>query len=44
MQFHSPHAWLVQNDLATHGAEIMGDIPNFANMQPQIRIGRVVYG
>jgi uncharacterized protein (TIGR02118 family) len=34
----------LQNGLATHGAEIMGDIPNFTNVQPQIQIGSVVYG
>ena len=33
-----------QNGLATHGAEIMADIPNFTNVQPQIQVGSVVYG
>jgi uncharacterized protein (TIGR02118 family) len=32
----------LQQGLATHGAEIMGDIPNFTNVQPQIQIGSVV--
>jgi hypothetical protein len=30
--------------LATHGAEIMADIPNFTNVQPQIQIGNIVFG
>ena len=34
----------LQNGLATHGAEIMADIPNFTDVQPQIQIGSVVYG
>jgi uncharacterized protein (TIGR02118 family) len=34
----------LQNGLATHGAEIMADIPNFTNVQPQIQIGSVVFG
>ena len=34
----------LQNGLATHGAEIMGDIPNFTNVQPQIQIGTIVLG
>ena len=34
----------LQQGLATHGAEIMGDIPNFTNVQPQIQIGQVVLG
>src|ERR1041384_4987573 len=32
----------LQNGLATHGAEIMSDIPNFTNVQPQIQIGSIV--
>lgn len=32
----------LQHGLATHGAEIMSDIPNFTNVQPQIQIGSVV--
>ena len=32
----------LQKGLATHGAEIMGDIPNFTNVQPQIQIGSIV--
>ena len=31
-----------QNGLAAHGAEIMADIPNFTNVEPQIQISRVV--
>ena len=31
----------LQNGLATHGAEIMADIPNFTNVQPQVLISRV---
>ena len=34
----------LQKGLATHGAEIMGDIPNFTNVQPQIQIGSIVLG
>ena len=34
----------LQNGLATHGAEIMADIPKFTNVQPQIQIGSVVLG
>jgi uncharacterized protein (TIGR02118 family) len=33
-----------QNGLTTHGAEIMSDIPNFTNVQPQIQIGQVILG
>jgi hypothetical protein len=32
----------LQKGLAAHGAEIMGDIPNFTNVQPHIQIRRVV--
>lgn len=32
----------LQNGLTTHGAEIMADIPNFTNVQPQIQIGSIV--
>jgi uncharacterized protein (TIGR02118 family) len=34
----------LQKGLATHGAEIMDDIPNFTNVQPQIQIGNIVFG
>lgn len=34
----------LQKGLATHGAEIMADIPNFTNVQPQIQIGSIVLG
>jgi uncharacterized protein (TIGR02118 family) len=31
----------LQRGLATHGAEIMGDIPNFTNIQPVVQINRI---
>jgi uncharacterized protein (TIGR02118 family) len=34
----------LQKGLATHGAEMIADIPNFTNVQPQIQIGSVVLG
>ena len=34
----------LQKGLAAHGAEIMADIPNFTNVQPQIQIGSIVFG
>ena len=34
----------LQKGLATHGAEIMADIPNFTNVQPQIQVGNIVFG
>jgi uncharacterized protein (TIGR02118 family) len=34
----------LQKGLAAHGAEIMADIPNFTNVQPQIQIGNIVFG
>ncbi len=34
----------LQNGLTTHGAEIMADISNFTNVQPQIQIGSIVFG
>ena len=34
----------LQQGLATHGAEIMADIPNFTNVQPQIQVGNMVFG
>ena len=34
----------LQNGLTTHGAEILADIPNFTNVQPQIQIGNIVLG
>jgi uncharacterized protein (TIGR02118 family) len=33
----------LQQGLATHGAEIMADIPNFTNVQPQIQVGNMVF-
>jgi uncharacterized protein (TIGR02118 family) len=33
----------LQQGLATHGAEIMADIPNFTNAQPQIQVGNMVF-
>ena len=32
----------IQAMLAQHGAEIMGDIPNFTNIQPTIQVDEVV--
>jgi uncharacterized protein (TIGR02118 family) len=32
----------LQQGLATHGAEIMADTPNFTNVQPQIQVGSLV--
>lgn len=32
----------LQNALATHGAELIGDIPNFTNVQPVMQIGQSV--
>ncbi|MBI2321496.1 MAG: EthD family reductase [Chloroflexi bacterium] len=32
----------LQNAMATHGAEVMGDIPNYTNIQPTIQIGEIV--
>jgi uncharacterized protein (TIGR02118 family) len=40
--FETPEA--LQNGLAAHGAEIMGDIPNYTNLQPQIQINRIALG
>jgi uncharacterized protein (TIGR02118 family) len=34
----------LQQSLAKHGAEIMGDIPNFSSVAPHIVISRVVIG
>ena len=34
----------LQKGLAAHGAEILADIPNFTNVQPQIQIGSIVLG
>jgi uncharacterized protein (TIGR02118 family) len=31
----------LQKGLAAHGAEIMGDIANYTNLQPQIQINRI---
>jgi uncharacterized protein (TIGR02118 family) len=32
----------VQQAFGTHGAELMGDIPNFTNVQPQVQISSIV--
>ena len=40
--FETPEA--LQSGLAAHGAEIMGDIPNYTNLQPQIQINRIAVG
>jgi uncharacterized protein (TIGR02118 family) len=34
----------LQTGLAAHGAEIMGDIINYTNVQPQIQINRIAVG
>lgn len=34
----------LQKGLAAHGAEIMGDIANYTNVQPQIQINRIAVG
>jgi len=34
----------LQATLAQHGGEIMGDIPNFTNIQPIIQVDEVVVG
>jgi uncharacterized protein (TIGR02118 family) len=34
----------LQKGLAAHGAEIMGDIVNYTNVQPQIQINRIAVG
>ena len=31
----------LQNGMATHGAEIMGDIANYTNVQPIVQINRI---
>jgi uncharacterized protein (TIGR02118 family) len=31
----------LQGGLATHGAELMGDIPNFTNVQPLIQVSQI---
>lgn len=31
-----------QKGIGTHGREIMGDIPNYTNVQPQIQISEIV--
>jgi uncharacterized protein (TIGR02118 family) len=33
-----------QNGIAAHGKEIMGDIPNYTNISPQIQISEIVVG
>jgi uncharacterized protein (TIGR02118 family) len=33
----------LQNGFATHGAEIMGDVPNFTNVQPIVQINRIAF-
>lgn len=32
----------VQKGLGTHGPELMGDIPNFTNVQPQVQINNII--
>jgi uncharacterized protein (TIGR02118 family) len=31
----------LQGGLAVHGAEVMGDIPNFTNVQPLIQVSQI---
>lgn len=33
----------LQKGLTTHGPEIMADIPNFTNVQPQIQVGSLIF-
>jgi uncharacterized protein (TIGR02118 family) len=33
-----------QKGMGQHGQEIMADIPNYTNIQPQIQIGEIVSG
>ena len=33
-----------QKAMEAHGKEIMGDVPNYTNIQPQIQISEVVVG
>jgi uncharacterized protein (TIGR02118 family) len=30
--------------MAEHGAEIMGDVPNYTNQQPELIVGEVTHG
>ena len=32
----------LQQGMAAHGAEIMGDIPNFTNVQPTVQVSNIV--
>ena len=34
----------LQKGLAAHGAEILGDIANYTNIQPQIQINQIAVG
>ena len=34
----------LQQGMAAHGAEIMGDIPNFTNVQPVTQVSNIVLG
>ena len=31
-----------QKGIKAHGAEIMGDVPNYTNLQPQVQISEIV--
>jgi uncharacterized protein (TIGR02118 family) len=33
-----------QKGIAAHGTEIMGDIPNYTDISPQIQISEIVVG
>ena len=32
----------LQSALATHGPDLMGDIPNFTKLQPQMQLSRII--
>ncbi len=34
----------LQKGLATHGAEIMGNIANYTSIQPQIQVNQIAFG
>lgn len=34
----------IEDGLAEHGEEILGDIPNFSNVEPEIQISEVLVG
>ena len=40
--FYFPSVGDFQKGIAAHGKEIMGDIPNYTNIQPTIQISEIV--